>query len=149
MNLFEGLLGRGATPRFDTPSAVMTMMVAAMMSDGRIEDDELLQIEAICLTSPLFERNSRTDNRRLIMGAARLVEDHGTEKACRLAGDALTPALRETAFTGAAQVIFSDGYIDALEREIMSAMADWLGIEAGRARALVELASVMQHPETA
>lgn len=149
MNLFSGLLGRGAALRFDTQGAVMAPVVAAMLADGRIEDEELLQIEATCMTSPIFERNSSEENRRLIMRSARLIEDHGTEAVCRGAAGVLTAPLRETAFTYAAQVIFSDGYVDPFEREMMEALAGMLSIDLERARNLIDIVSVMHHPATA
>lgn len=149
MNLFAGLRGRGASPKLDLQMAVMCPIVAAMLADGRVEDSELLQIHAICLTSPIFERNSKSENDRLIMTMARMIEDYGFETVCGLAAAVLTPALRETAFTNAAQVIFSDGYVGPLEQSVMEDLAAALEIPEDRARVLVEVVSVTQHPATA
>lgn len=146
MNLFSDLMGRGVTLQLNVQSAVMAPVVAAMLADGRVEDSELLQIHAICQTSPVFERNSRLENERLIMKMARMIEDYGVEVVCGRAAQALTPALRETAFTYAVQVIFSDGYVGLLEQEVMQDIAAALQIDPDRARTFVEVVSVMQHP---
>ena len=145
MNLFSGLVERGATIQLNTQSAVMAPVVAAMLADGRVEDGELLQIHAICQTSSIFERNSRLENERLIMKMARAIEDYGAEVFYRRSAATLNPALRETAFTYAVQVNFSDGYVGLLEQEVMQDIAAALQIDPDRARTFVEVVAVMQH----
>jgi uncharacterized tellurite resistance protein B-like protein len=149
LNLFAGLRGRGNELNLDPATAVMVPIVAAMLADGRVEEEEVLQIEAICATSPIYERNSVTDNERLINHVTRMIEDQGMEKMCRAAAQILSPALRETAFVYAAKVIFSDGYVGQIEREVMESLFTWLEIQDDRARVLVDVVSVMQHPLTA
>lgn len=149
MNLFAGLRGRGAQTVLDIPSAVMTPIVAAMLADGRVEEEEVLQIEAICATSPIFDRNSSSENERLITQTTRMIEDQGIEKSCRAAAAILSIALRETAFVYAAKMIFSDGYVGKAERDVIDSLTQWLEIQPDRARALVDVVSVMQHPANA
>lgn len=147
--LFAGLKGRGADPTLDVPRAVMIPIAAAMLADGRVEDEEIVQIEAICATSPLFDRNSPLENERMVLEATRRVEDRGMEAACKEAASLLTPALRETAFAYAVKVIFADGYVGELEQEAVQQLVDWLEIDAARARMFVEVVSVLQHPASA
>jgi uncharacterized tellurite resistance protein B-like protein len=148
LSLFSGLRGRGADLSLDLATAVMVPIVAAMLADGRVEEEEVLQIEAICATSPIYERNSIADNERLINHATRMIEDQGIEKMCRAAAHVLSPALRETAFVYAAKVIFSDGFVGQVEREVMESLSEWLEIQTERARVLIDVVSVMQHPLT-
>jgi tellurite resistance protein len=149
MNLFAGLKGRGAEIVLDVQTAVMIPIVAAMLADGRVEEEEILQIEAICATSPIFERNSAAENERIIMHATRMIEDHSPRQMCERATAMLSPALCETAFVYAVKVIFSDGYVGQVERDVVESLIDWLGIDPDRARTMIDVVSVMQHPVNA
>jgi tellurite resistance protein len=149
LRLFAGLKGRGADDRMDVATAVMIPMVAAMMADGRNEDEELSQIEGICAFSPIYDRYSPTEIGALIVRSVKQVEDSGFADACQKVGQFLSPALRETAFVFAVRVVFSDGYVGRLEREIMERMIQWLQLDSERARTLVDVVSVMHHPATA
>jgi tellurite resistance protein len=148
-NLFDGLKGRGADGEIDVPTAIMIPLVAAMLADGWVEDEELLEIQSICASSPIFSRNSRSENEHLVALATRMIQDDGFEKSIARSVRVLTPALRETAFVHAIRVIFSDGYVSKSERETVENMIEWLQIDHGRARVMVEIVSVMQHPNTA
>jgi len=148
-SLFAGLRGQGAETSLDVQTAVMIPIVAAMLADGRVEEEEVLQIETICATSPIFDRNSIAENERLIVSVTRMIQDQGIEKACRSAAAMLTPALKETAFIYAVRMIFSDGYIGELEREVIDSLLSVLEIAEERGRILIEVVSVMQHPVTA
>ena len=148
-NLFAGLRGRGIDESLDIPTAVMIPIVAAMLADGRVDDQELLQIASACSSSPIFDRNSSAENDFLVARAMKLIEDHGLGGACARARQFLSPALRETAFAQAVRVIFSDGHVGMLEREVVEEMINWLEIDRDRARMMVEVVSVLQHPPTA
>jgi len=123
----------------------MIPIVAAMLADGRVDEDELLQIETLCATSPIFFRNSSAENERLIVRATRMMEDKGAEKMCRQAAAALPPPLRETAFAHAVKMIFLDS--GQTEREVIEDLAGWLGIQPDRARTLIDVVSVLQRSE--
>lgn len=145
MDLLAKLRGRNAESVDDVPTAVMTPIVAAMLADGRVDEAEVLHVETICATSPIFERNSSVQNERLILHVTRMVEDRGPEAMCKLAAQTLSPALRETAFVYALRVIFSDGYVGEVEREVVERLTDWLTIPEARAAVMIDVASVMQN----
>ena len=149
MNLFRGLKGRGADTDLDVPTAVMVPIVGAMLADGRVEEEELFQIDAICAFSPIFDRNSSFENELLIMRVTRLIEDYGLQQVCDNAARVLSPALRETAFVYAVKVVFSDGHVGRLERDIIEQMTRWLQVDPDRARTMIDVISVMQHPASA
>jgi hypothetical protein len=147
--LFAGLRGRGATEQLDTQTAVMIPIVAAMLADGRAEPEELREIQDICACTPVFERNSREENQFLIFRATKIIEDDGLPAALERATATLTPALRETAYVHAVRVVFSDGYVGKLEKDLLEQMTEWLRIDRDRARMMVEVVSIMHHPSTA
>ena len=145
MDLLAKLRGRSGDDMDDIPTAVMTPIVAAMLADGRVDEAEVLHVEMVCATSPIFERNSAVQNERLILHVTRMVENRGPETLCRQAAVMLSPALRETAFIYALRVIFSDGYVGQSERDVVENLTSWLELPAERAALLIEAASVMQN----
>lgn len=145
MDILAKLRGRGSETVDDIPTAVMTPIVAAMLADGRVDEAEVLHVETICATSPIFERNSAAQNERLILHVTRMVEDRGPEAMCRLAAGTLSPPLRETAFIYALRVIFSDNNVGDLEREVVGNLANWLEVPEPRAAMMIDIASVMQN----
>lgn len=144
MDLLAKLRGRGDDVN-DVPTAVMTPIVAAMLADGRVDEDEVLHVETICATSPVFERNSSVQNERLILHVTRMIEDKGAEAMCRKAAITLSPSLRETAFMYALRVVFSDGYVGETEHDVIENLANWLSISDERASTMVDVATIMQN----
>lgn len=149
MGLFSGLMGRGADTSLDVGTAVMIPMVAGMLADGSIDDDEVRQIRSICVWSPIYARNSMDRDTEIILKAIRLVEDLGAQSACEKARDFLSPGLRETAFISAVRLVFSDGHVGQKEQRTVENLVGWLAIAPERARMLVEAVSIMQHTEGA
>ena len=149
MRYFAGNAGAGSGSEVDVQTALMIPLVAAMLADGRVEEDELLEIYAICGASPVFDRNTKAETEALISHVTRLVQDEGLEKACGMARETLSPNLRETAFVHAMRVIFSDGYVGKLEEQVTDQMTSWLQIDPARAKMMIAVVSVMQHPATA
>ena len=145
MGLFSGLRGRGADSSLDISTAVMVPIVSAMLADGVIDDEEVMQIRSLCAWSPIYARNSREQDTDIILRAIRLVEDRGIEEMCRNAAGVLSPGLRETAFIFATRMVFADGHVGAKEQQMLEALTGWLGIAQDRARMLVEAVSIMQH----
>jgi len=148
-SLLSGLNGKNASDELSIPGAIMVPLVAAMLADGRVEPEEIAEIDAICAVSPIFERNSKFENEYLIANAAILIEKHGVEDACRRAKKVLSQDLCETAFVHAVRVIFSDGIVEDLENRIIEDMTRWLEIEPSRASMMIEVVSVMQRSITA
>lgn len=132
-----------------TDGALMVPIVAAMVADGRVDDQEIDQIHSICKSSPIYDRNSWTDNDSLIGSVLRLIEDHGAELMCRQAAEQLSPALRETAFVYAVMVIFSDGHVGKLEREVIENLIKWMSLPEDRARIMIEVVTIMRRTTNA
>jgi uncharacterized membrane protein YebE (DUF533 family) len=149
MGLFSGLLGKSADAPLDVGSAVMIPMVAGMLADGSIDDDEVRQIRSICVWSPIYAKNTMERDTDIIMKSIRLVQDLGAEVACNKARDFLSPALRETAFISAVRLVFSDGHVGHKEQHTVEQLVGWLGLDQARARMLVEAVAIMQNPATA
>lgn len=145
MGLFSGLMDRGTGASLDVSTAVMIPVVAAMLADGQIDDDEVCQIRSLCVWSPIYARNTADRDTEIILKAIRLVEDSNAEAMCRKAAETLSPGLRETAFVFAVRMVFADGHVGRKEQQLIEAMTEWLGLSNERARMFIETVSVMQH----
>lgn len=142
MGLFDKIRGQASKVTLDAQKAVMTVMVAAVKADGNIEDDEVAQIRSLCAWSPIFARNSKEQDTALIVFADNFTADEGLEGAVRKAGEALSTALRETAFCFATKIAFADGYLGEKEKAFLSQLVSWLKIEEDRARQIVEVVAI-------
>ena len=144
MGLFSGLKGKG-TEALNISTAVMVPIVAAMLADGSIDDEEVNQIRSICVWSPIYARNTRDQDTDIILKAIKRVKEDGAESMCRQAAELLSPGLRETSFVFAVRMVFSDGHVGQSEEKLIEQLAGWLSLDASRAKRFVETVSVMQH----
>ncbi|HEX8301477.1 tellurite resistance TerB family protein [Sphingomonas sp.] len=145
MGLFSSLMGSAAVPTLDKSTAVMIPMVAAMTSDGDIDDDEIRQIRSICVWSPIYAHNSMDQDTDIILRAIRMIKDLGAEAMCVRAGELLSPALRETAFCFAVRLAFADGFVGTKEQDFVERLMGWLAVDPARAQHVVEVITMMQH----
>lgn len=123
----------------------MVPIVAAMLADGVIEDDEINQIRSICAWSPIYSRNTRDKDTEIILNAIKRVKADNAESTCRQAAELLSPGLRETSFVFAVRMAFADGHVGQSEEVLIEQLVQWLSLDASRARSFVETVSVMQH----
>jgi uncharacterized tellurite resistance protein B-like protein len=144
MGLFSGLRGKGIET-LDLQTAVMVPIVAAMLADGTIEDDEINQIRSICSWSPIYARNTRDQGTEIILRAIKHTKGDAAESMCRQVAELLSPGLRETAFIFAVRMVFSDGHVGQSEEKLIENLVVWLELDGARARSFVETVSVMQH----
>ncbi len=98
-----------ARPGLDAHEALVCTMVLVAASDGAITDREIGVMSGLVQTLPVFQDFS-TDR---LKGATDTVvtlleEDDGLAHAAQLIRDALTPRLRETAYTLACEVVAAE-----------------------------------------
>ena len=133
MNLFDKFKTR-LEPVFDTQKSVMTIVVAAIIADGKISDEEVGRLRSMCANSPLFSSNTRDEDDAIIGFAQNASEQLGAD-AIRRAAKGLTPELRETAFAYAIEMVLADTFVGSEEEAFISQLAGMLGIseEVGHA----------------
>ncbi len=145
MGLFSSLRGKGSSRELDVGTAVMIPMVAAMLADGSIDDDEIVQIRSICLISPIYANNSRDRDTEIIKKAINLVEDEGPEAMCSKAAQALSAELRETALAFAVMMVMSDGHVGAKEEKLIDGIVGWLSVDHQRAEMIIQVAAILRN----
>ena len=135
MGLFDKF--RGSTSvAFNPQQALMTIVVAAVKSDGHVSDDEIRRIRSLCLLNPLFASNSTEQDNAILRFADNTTQQLG-EQAVALAAAALPPALRETAFAYACDMVLADGIVTRDEEHAIVDLAAKLGVSEELAHAIV------------
>ncbi len=132
-----------ATPSVEI--ALMVPAVSAALADGVIADEEITQLMALCLQSPLFEENSEDEDTEIIARAVEAVQASGHAAACASAALTLSPELRETAFAFAVAIVASDGRIAPSEEALLERLIGWLQIGRARAEAIMSVIPVLQN----
>lgn len=98
-----------STPSFSAQDALVAVMIGVSASDENMTTLELLTISRMVDTLPVFEGYDR-DRVRLVSQTVfdLFVEEDGLEALFALMRDALPPALRETAYALACDVVAAD-----------------------------------------
>lgn len=145
MGLFDSLRAKPA-PQFDTQRAVMTIVIAALAADGDVDDEEVARMRSMCARSPIFARNSKQEDDRVIDFALASVRQMGSDAIAR-AAEALTPPLRETAFAFAVEIVMADGHVGPQEEVFIDRLASLLGVDEGLARAVIGVTAIRSRGE--
>ena len=146
--LFEaGLKAKGIDDRLDVPVAIMIPMVSMMWADKTCHLAELDCIHAICTSSPIFLRPSRSHIDGWIAEAEKFIREYcgNDETACRRANEVLTKPLRETAYAFAVKVLFADEKVTETEKLRANQLADWLQVDHSLASDIVKVISILRH----
>jgi tellurite resistance protein len=137
MGLFDGF--RGPTEKkLSADEAIMTVVLGAIMADGEVDDDEVTRLKAMCVLSPIYARNTSERDRNIVQRALNQVSQDG-EQAMRRAAAALSPALRETAFAFACDMVLADGVLASSEERFVEQLAETLELAPALARAIVQV----------
>lgn len=116
----------------------MTIVIAAVLADGDIADEEALRIRAMCSLSPVFASNSGDQDKAVINFALNKNKQLG-DQAVSSAGEGLSPELRETAFAFACDMVMADGFLGAGEEAFLENLVTSLNIASDRARAIIDV----------
>lgn len=126
MGLFDRLK-TAAVPTFDVQRAIMTIIVAAVKSDGQVSDDEIMRIRSICSGTPIFASNTSEQDTAVIVFADNVTGQLGAA-AIDHAATSLKQELRETAFALACDMVLADGIMGDAEDAFLTKLATRLDI---------------------
>lgn len=138
MGLFDNFFNTPTNTGFSSQQAVMNIIVAAVMIDGDIDDDEIKQLRAMCLTSPIFASNTVEQDGQLIKTAVNNIARLKGE-AIRRSASSLTNDLRETAFVLAVEMVLADGLLHRNEEVFIDQLADSLGVDEQTAHQAIKI----------
>lgn len=135
MGLFDSFRSEIA-PNFNPQQAIMTIVIAAVMSDGEVADEEVARVRSMCLLSPIFASNSHDQTPALIRQAININGQMG-EQAISKAAEVLNPELRETAFAFACDMVLADGIVGHSEEAFLNLLMSRLSVSENAGRSLV------------
>lgn len=135
MGLFDNLRS-ATTPSFNVQQAMMTIVLAAVMADGEVADEEIARVRAMCALSPIFASNTQEQDVAVIRFAVNVNSQMG-EQALIKAAEVLKPELRETAFAFACDMVLADGIVGQNEEAFLTSLVSLLGITENAGRSLI------------
>lgn len=135
MGLFDSFRSQ-VTPSFNIQQAIMTIVVAAVMADGEVADEEVMRLRSMCSLSPIFSGNSGDQDSAVIRFASNVYSQMG-EQAIAEAAKVLNSELRETAFAFACDMVLADGLVGQKEERFLTALMNNLGVSDESGRSLV------------
>jgi tellurite resistance protein len=135
MGLFDSFRS-DVTPTFGVQQAIMTIVIAAVMADGEIADEEVGRVRSMCALSPIFATNTQEQDMAVIRFAVNVVSQM-KQQAITKAAEVLKPELRETAFAFACDMVLADGMVGQNEETFLTSLMNALGLSENAGRSLV------------
>lgn len=132
LDLIEGSIMSALKGKVEAPGtslqadAVMTVAIAATLSDGRLREHEFVRLRMLAYLNPMYARLKNVDE--YIGSILEEVTREGQEDAVACASAALPPELRETAYAWAAEIAFCDGAAQGNKRAFLDRLRERLGI---------------------
>lgn len=100
----------------------MTIVVAAVKSDGSVSDEEMYRIRSMCARSQIFADNSKEKDDAVIAFADSVTDQLGVGSVDPAAA-ALPQELRETSFAFACDMVLADGIVSNREEQYLTGLA--------------------------
>ena len=148
MGLFSKLRGAGApatgTRDRDIARSVIAMPLLMANADGQISETELVQIQSLCMFSPIFQAIGMEATRELILENLTVMKSQGAEGLFASVLGTLSPKLRETAMCFAIRTALADGHLAEGEQRMLIAMAERMGIPPETFGRMIEVLGMLQ-----
>jgi tellurite resistance protein len=118
-------------------NALIFVMVTMSSSDNSIGDDELRTIGGIVESLPIFHDVDRDTLVAAAQDCVNMLEpEDGLDAVLGLVKEALSPALRETAYALACEVAAADGKLEQEELRLLEMIRDELDVDRLHAAAI-------------
>lgn len=125
------------TSTINKQSALIFVMVTMSSSDSSIGDDELRTIGGIVESLPIFQGVDRDTLVASAQDCVNMLEpEDGLDAVLGLVKEALSPALRETAYALACEVGAADGKLEQEELRLLEMIRDELDVDRLHAAAI-------------
>lgn len=144
MGLFDKFKSSTA-PAWDTQRAIMTIVAAAVKSDGEVSEPEIKRLRSMCVRSPVFASNSSSEDDEVIEFADTVTNQLGSA-AIDQAAEALSVELRETALGYAIDIVLADGLLGRDEEVFIEDLVKRLGVSEDTARVLIQATLILNRP---
>lgn len=140
MGLFDGLFSGVSTEQhFGPQEGFAGVLLSASACDGHIADEEVHGLIAILARMKLYQNVPGQRFSSMMDRLMGILKRQGPEGLLDKAVPAVPPELRETAFTGACDILLADGLVEDTEKEFINKLMYSLGIAGDRALTIVEV----------
>lgn len=143
MGFFDKVLGgKSDSLEFDSREGVAGVLIATVAADGEVSDDEVRAFNAVANRMQLFADQSASHFDKMIARLVQVLKRLGSRELLIHASKAVPESLRETVFALAADMLFSDGVVDAEEQKLIEELFQQLGLPEDRATQIIEVIQV-------
>jgi uncharacterized tellurite resistance protein B-like protein len=142
---FSKLRGSTPTGSTDLPKALLTPAIAAMSSDGDLNQAELFQLRNLVAINSrgIFASVHHDGLEELILSIMDELKEKGVNAATKEAAAQLSPRLRQMAYCFVTAVVLADGQIEERERTALMAIADLLELQTSQAVQILEVMAIL------
>lgn len=143
MGLFDKAFGKETgTVTLTKPEAYAAIAVAAVASDGDINQEEANRTVMDLATLRAFRRYDLRDLANTLQKVAGLIKKRGPSPVLQAAKAALTNEEVQAAFFVAADLICADGVVEEGEKKFLEDLTGTLQVDEGVALKIVEVVQV-------
>jgi tellurite resistance protein len=120
----------GKLKRLERDEAFIALFIGAMNANDHVAREELARAHHLIWSTKRFGRKSGETVGRLIERVKTLFDDHGTPAVMEAAARAVPARMRPSAFAIVADLLLTDGRIDAGERKFLQRLAVGFNLRA-------------------
>jgi hypothetical protein len=136
----QELQGGSAEPlTLSVADALAAILVATVSVDGALSVDEAARTKGLLSTSRLFREVCGIANAGSVERAITLLNERGLATVLTACAKALPADLHATVFAVAVDLVFSDGRVEARERDYIDSLQTALGVDDATALRIVEV----------
>lgn len=146
MGFFDKLKAAPKPADERVPRALLVPAVSAIMADGDMQGEEVAELSNLCSFSPVFHHIRPERLAEMVRELIAEVMERGGDTMLREAADALSPALRETAYCFVARIVLADGTLGSHEKMALERIEAVLGLDPAVAARIREVIGMMQRP---
>jgi tellurite resistance protein len=131
--------------RLEVDEALIALFIGAMNANDHVAREELARAHHLIWSTKRFRRKSGETVGRLIDRMKKLLEEQEPAAVAEAAARGIPATLRPSAFALVADLLLSDGKIDARERKFLRDLAVGFNIRARVASQIVEAMLIKNH----
>ncbi|KJZ21186.1 tellurite resistance TerB family protein [Loktanella sp. S4079] len=144
MGLFSKLRKGGSASSDSLTKAVLMPSVMTMISDGSVDDSELMQLANLCTFSPIFAGQTPDTTMRQIKELIGELTTGDVQALVDRTKNELTMGMRETAVLFAMRIAMADGRIDEGERKALLIMGSQFEIPENKFMVMFDVTAMLQ-----
>lgn len=144
MGLFSKLRKSSASQDHTLAKAVLVPSVMVMLSDGSVDDSELIQMSNLCAFSPIFATVPPETAVALMKDIVNEFTSEGFQTVLDRTKAALPMPMRETALSFSMRISMADGRLDDNELKSLIILSETFEIPEAKFRSMFDVMVILQ-----